>query len=137
MASAVEGEFEEGDHSAEIAELYGGATELEKSEDTPQLPPDVDIGIKVPQEVPGATLLNALLTATPFTGYIHYAATWSYGHRTIEGRVAKYRMDHPLVCAFCGIADLVLRLFVVLLILATTCLVIYKALLAPMTPFHT
>lgn len=117
----------------EVSDLYRGAREMEEARDAPRTPHPPDEGHgPLADDIPGGRTLNALLSATPFTAYIEYAAMGRYGHRTSEARVARYEYDHPMVARFCLVADLVLRIIVVIGILLVVALVIYKALVAPM-----
>lgn len=111
---------------AEVEGLYEGAKELEAAPDAP--PPTSAPPPLLGDNIPGGSALSALLTAAPFTEYVHYAARNRYGHVTIDGRVALYEKDHPWVAKYCVFADMVLRTLVTIVILAVLLVVIYKAL---------
>lgn len=100
----------------ELDELYRQSKELEQSEDAQ--PARLAAPIALASDVPGASLLNGLVNAAPFSEYLHYKARANCVHKTDQGRIRKYSEEHPSLALACTVGDLIFRAIVVLAILA-------------------
>jgi hypothetical protein len=76
----------------------------------------------------GARFLSHLLTRSPFLDYFCQVAESSYQGKVTELKVRKAQQEHRLLFRFCVIADVILRVVVVLLILALIVAVAVKTL---------
>jgi hypothetical protein len=76
----------------------------------------------------GARFLSHLLRRSPFLDYFSQVAEASYTGKNTEPKVRKAQQDHPALFRFCVIADMTLRVIVVILILALIVAVAFKTL---------
>lgn len=76
----------------------------------------------------GARFLSHLLTRSPFLDYFLQVAESSYQGKSAEPKVRKAQQEHPGLFRFCVVADMILRIVVVLLILALIVAVAIKTL---------
>ncbi|MCW2900325.1 MAG: hypothetical protein JWO67_2590 [Streptosporangiaceae bacterium] len=76
----------------------------------------------------GARFLSHLLTRSPFLDYFCQVAESSYQGKTTEPKVRKAQQEHPVLFRSCVVADMILRIVVVLLILALIIAVAIKTL---------
>lgn len=109
----------------EVDRLYATGKEMEKSENGTSLSDEGGNGL---EDLPGGAALNGLLGIAPFSAYIVHRAKLEYQHRTLEGRVRKYCIDHPWQNKICTVLDLVLRFIIVGVLVIVLCVFLLKAL---------
>lgn len=76
----------------------------------------------------GARFLSHLLTRSPFLDYFCQVAEATYQGKNAELKVRKAREERWLLFRFCVVADMILRVIVVILILGLTMAVAVKTL---------
>ncbi|MCB9440824.1 MAG: hypothetical protein H6523_11315 [Mycolicibacterium sp.] len=106
----------------EVAELYRTSTELEASEDANGHSTTAPIALS--SDLPGASLLNGLTNAAPFSEFLHFKAHANCVGKTDQDRIRQYTAEHPTLAKFCMISDLIFRVFVVVATLAAVAAVI-------------
>ena len=76
----------------------------------------------------GFNLLGAILETAFFYTFFEYIADRQFSSKTRQLRVAKMKIQHPYVYQFCIVADVVVRVIVVLAIVAAGLYSVYKVL---------
>lgn len=105
------------DDPEKLKAIYEGSREVENSNELDGVPKKGDEPGDA-LDLPGFRFLTSLLKATPFSDFLHYKAMTVNTHKTRQGRITKYCDDHPRIAGFCTLADLALRIVVVVMVLA-------------------
>lgn len=118
------------DHSREVTDLLQGSTEMEASETLVEPGSSTD-GLSngaSNNDIPGVNIALALLNVSVCCDLFHHLAHRRYNLRSHEARVSQMASDHPFFYRICRWIDLLTRVFLVLVLIATVSLVTWGVL---------
>lgn len=124
-ATTSEGEEPQSTETPDVSELLLTSTEMETSESVAEPIPSTGglVGATGSNEIPGVSITMALLSVSVCCDLFHHLAHRRYSLATSEARVTQMASDHPFFYRVCRWIDLVTRLLLVLVLIATVSLV--------------